>query len=196
MFKELYSPNHRKDAVIIFDNDVDLINKDDSLFGLLQYIFAFNYKIKVYTLTDRNIEDVLQEIAKLDKPFVVAFGKAVTPIEAALDKTKNYIRRVFIQPTIDKKTVQSLMGNVSDYDKENTFLIYFLEETENWVAPNVERLNPLIKRYLKKHPKFLPRSGSVNELNGLMALHYYLLHMGCEPCSSDDWERMMQKITA
>lgn len=190
--KEFLSISNPRNVVFIFDKDVDLINDEDLALAMLN-VFAPVYRLNTYTLLPGDSVDKLsQEIAKFDKPFVVAFGNAVTPIEAALDKTNNYMRRVFIHPSINEKNVQSLMGHISDYDKENTFIIYLIEDKGMWENPKREDFNPLIKRYLKKHPKYLPRSGSVNDRNGLLAIGYYLLQWGIDPYSRDDLERIME----
>lgn len=182
-FKELSSNYNHQFVVIVFDKDVDLSSGGFITF-LARKIFA-DYSGCVFSLANTSIEVVIQQIAKLDKPFVVAYGNAVAPIEAALDKINNYIRRVFIRPVINEKIVRSLMGNISEYDNENTFTIISTDEMEMYQKSDEEGF---LMQYLKKHPRFLQMSGMYNnvkseveELNGLHSIYGYMLQIGHDP---------------
>ena len=182
-FKNLFSNCNRRTVVIVFDKDVDLTSWGFVNF-LARNIFAA-YNGYVFSLVDSSIKDVIEIIATLDKPFVVAYGNAVSPIEEALDKTNNYIRRVFIRPVINEKIVQSLAGNISDYDIENTFTIISADDCKMYEKSDEKGF---LTQYRKKHPRFLSISGmydneksSVEALNGLHSIYGYMLQIGHDP---------------
>lgn len=184
MHKEVSSIFDPRTAVVVFDKDVDM-TEDGFLSFLIRKIFAEDFNNDWYSLADTSIDEVIRKIEKLDKPFVVAYGNAVAPIEEALDKTNNYIRRVFIRPIINEKIVQSLVGNISEYDMENTFTVVSADDIKLYNESDEECF---LRRYHKKHPKYLHLSTrydkeetEVEEMNGLDTVYGYMLQLGYDP---------------